>query len=43
MFSPVLAKYSKSFSLIDSFSGGVDRMQRKVRTDAKASGGLAEK
>ncbi|MGA7765797.1 MAG: hypothetical protein WCA27_06185 [Candidatus Sulfotelmatobacter sp.] len=28
MFTPVLAKHSKSFSLIDCFSVGVDRMQR---------------
>jgi hypothetical protein len=27
-FTPVLAKHSKSFSLIDSLSIGVDRMQR---------------
>jgi hypothetical protein len=28
-FTPVLAKHSKSFSLIDRISVGVDRMQRK--------------
>ena len=28
MFTPVLAKHSKSFSLVDSVSVGVDRMQR---------------
>jgi hypothetical protein len=28
VFTPVLAKHSKSFSLIDCVSGGVDRMQR---------------
>ena len=28
MFTPVLAKHSKSFSLIDCISVGVDRMQR---------------
>lgn len=28
VFSPVLAKHSKSFSLIDRISLGVDRMQR---------------
>jgi hypothetical protein len=28
VFSPVLAKHSKSFSLIDCVSVGVDRMQR---------------
>jgi hypothetical protein len=27
-FTPVLAKHSKSFSLIDCISLGVDRMQR---------------
>ena len=27
VFTPVLAKHSKSFSLIDCISGGVDRMQ----------------
>jgi hypothetical protein len=41
-FTPVLAKHSKSFSLIDCISVGVDRMQ-KSRTHAKASGSLAEK
>ncbi len=29
MFTPVLAKHSKSFPPIDSISVGVDRMQRK--------------
>jgi hypothetical protein len=28
VFTPVLAKHSKSFSLIDWISVGVDRMQR---------------
>ncbi len=28
MFTPVLAKHSKSFSLVDSLAIGVDRMQR---------------
>lgn len=28
MFTPVLAKHSKSFELIDCISVGVDRMQR---------------
>ena len=28
MFTPVLAKHSKSFSLVDAISVGVDRMQR---------------
>jgi hypothetical protein len=27
-FTPVLAKHSKSFSLVDAISVGVDRMQR---------------
>jgi len=30
VFTPVLAKHSKSFSLIDSISVGVDRMQRNL-------------
>jgi hypothetical protein len=29
-FTPVLAKHSKSFSLLDSISVGVDRMQRNL-------------
>ena len=28
MFTPVLAKHSKSFSLVDAIAVGVDRMQR---------------
>ena len=28
VFTPVLAKHSKSFSLVDAISVGVDRMQR---------------
>ena len=28
MFQPVLAKHSKTFSLVDAISVGVDRMQR---------------
>ena len=28
VFTPVLAKHSKSFSLVDCISFGVDRMQR---------------
>jgi len=28
VFTPVLAKNSKSFSLVDAIAGGVDRMQR---------------
>jgi hypothetical protein len=31
VFTPVLAKHSKSFSLIDCISVGVDRMQRKPK------------
>jgi len=30
-FTPVLAKHSKSFSLIDSISLGVGRMQRNIK------------
>jgi hypothetical protein len=30
VFTPVLAKHSKSFSLIDCISVGVDRMQRTL-------------
>lgn len=30
LFNPVLAKHPKSFSLIDFFSVGVDRMQRNL-------------
>ncbi len=52
-FTPVLAKYSKSYSLID-ISVGVDRMQRNFgprrkqvsvrrRTLTKAGGDVAEK
>jgi hypothetical protein len=40
-FTPVLAKHSKSFSLADCISVGVDRMQRNF--DAEAGGNLAEK
>jgi hypothetical protein len=39
VFTPVLAKHSKSFSLIDCISVGVDRMQRKfelMRNQVKA-------
>lgn len=41
---PLLAKHSKSFSLIDCISLGVDRMQvtEELRTDARAGRGLAE-
>ena len=31
VFTPVLAKHSKSFSLIDCVSVGVDRMQRNFK------------
>jgi hypothetical protein len=34
-FTPVLAKYSKSFSLIDCISVGVDRMQRNFEPTRK--------
>jgi hypothetical protein len=30
-FTPVLAKHSKSFSLVDCISVGVDRMQRNFQ------------
>ncbi len=33
MFSPVLAKHSKSFNLIDTLSVGVDRNLREARLD----------
>jgi hypothetical protein len=39
VFTPVLAKHSKSFSLIDCISVGVDRMQRNfepMRKQVKA-------
>ena len=39
MFTTVLAKHSKSFSLLDSISVGVDRMQRNfepMRTQVEA-------
>ena len=35
MFTPVLAKHSKSFSLIDCISVGVDRMQRNFEPMCK--------
>ena len=41
-FTPVLAKHSKSFSLIDCVSVGVDRMQPELSSDAKAGGNVAE-
>ena len=34
-FTPVLAKHSKNFSLVDSVSIGVDRMQRNFEPLAK--------
>jgi len=39
VFTPVLAKHSKSFSLIDCISVGVE----ELRADAKAGGNLATK
>lgn len=42
VFPPVLAKHSKSFSLIDCISVGVDRM-RATSSHAKAGGGVAAK
>jgi hypothetical protein len=33
--STVLAKHSKSFSLVDAISVGVDRMQRNLAHDLK--------
>jgi hypothetical protein len=35
VFTPVLAKHSKSFSLIDSIAVGVDRMQRNFEAMRK--------
>ncbi|HEV2396963.1 MAG TPA: hypothetical protein VGS27_08485 [Candidatus Sulfotelmatobacter sp.] len=35
VFTPVLAKHSKSFSLIDCVSVGVDRMQRNFEPTRK--------
>ena len=37
-FTPVLAKHSKSFSLIDCVSVGVDRMQRNFAKSGASSG-----
>ena len=42
MFIPVLTKHSKSFSLIDCISVGVDHMSAEFRANGKASGGLVE-
>jgi hypothetical protein len=36
-FTPVLAKHSKSFSLIDCISVGIDRMQR-LKSDRQEMG-----
>jgi len=36
VFTPVLAKHSKSFSLIDCISVGVDRMQRNSVSEVRA-------
>src|SRR6202030_4344433 len=41
-FTPVLAKHSKSFSLIDCISVGVDRMQRSFEPMRKPVEGLQE-
>jgi hypothetical protein len=38
VLTPVLAKHSKSFSLIDCISVGVDRMQRNVREPMRKQG-----
>src|ERR1035437_7272090 len=42
-FTPVLAKHSKSFSLIDCISVGVDRMQRNCEPILKSLGAWQEK
>jgi hypothetical protein len=42
VFTPVLDKHSKSFSLIDCVPVGVDRVQRNFEPQAEASGDLAE-
>jgi hypothetical protein len=42
VFTPVLAKHSKSFSLIDCISVGFDRMQAQLRADANTGRSLAE-
>jgi len=41
VFTPVLAKHSKSFSLIDCISVGVDRDATELRSYAEAGGNLA--
>ena len=43
MFTPVLAKHSKSFSLVDSLAIGVDRMQRNFEPMRKQVESLEEK
>jgi hypothetical protein len=43
VFTPVLAKHSKLFSLIDCISVGVDRMQRNFEPMRKHGGSLAGK
>ena len=40
-FTPVFAKHSKSFSLIDCISVGIDRNATQLRADAKAGRGVA--
>jgi hypothetical protein len=42
VFTPVLAKHSKSFSLIDCISVGVDRMQRNFEPMRKPGSSLVE-
>jgi hypothetical protein len=41
VFTPVLAKHSKSFSLVDAISVGVDRMQRNFEAMRKTARALA--
>jgi hypothetical protein len=41
-FTPVLAKYSKPFSLVECISVGVDRMQRNFEPMRKEVESLAE-
>jgi hypothetical protein len=36
VFTPVLAKHTKSFNLVDTLSVGVDRIQRKLQFKATA-------
>jgi hypothetical protein len=43
VFTPVLAKHSKSFSLIDCISVGVDRMQRNFEPMRKQVEGWQKK